>query len=162
MNRGGHRPLKNVLKHWKGAPTSLGAWTCIHVPKPPHAQHVSISIAVPARVRVDILRDLQRLETGSMSQVFQGNNLRYLFTETPSSLQQTYLRMSCSSLSSFNGSNPLPTITTRHSPSTAATRVPRLVSSQPQPRLWVSSCPHRMDVALRSTRRTHWRQRTAC
>ena len=48
--------------------------------------------------------EIRNVETGSMSQVIQGNNLRCLFTDTPPSLQQAYPRMSRSSLSSYNGS----------------------------------------------------------
>ena len=47
--------------------------------------------------------EIRNVETGSMSQVIQGNNLRCLFTDTPPSLQQAYPRMSRSSLSSYNG-----------------------------------------------------------
>ncbi|KAH9000096.1 CNH-domain-containing protein [Lactarius akahatsu] len=49
--------------------------------------------------------EIRNVETGSMSQVIQGNNLRCLFTDTPPSLQQAYTRMSRSSLSSYNGSS---------------------------------------------------------
>jgi hypothetical protein len=47
--------------------------------------------------------EIRNVETGSMSQVIQGNNLRCLFTDTPPSLQQAYPRMSRSSLTSYNG-----------------------------------------------------------
>ena len=47
--------------------------------------------------------EIRNVETGSMSQVIQGNNLRRLFTDTPPSLQQAYPLMSRSSLSSYNG-----------------------------------------------------------
>ena len=47
--------------------------------------------------------EILNVETGSMSQVIQGNNLRCLFTDTPPSLQQAYLRISRSSLSSYSG-----------------------------------------------------------
>ena len=50
--------------------------------------------------------EIRNVETGSMSQVIQGNNLRCLFPDTPPSLQQAYPRMSRSSLSSYNNGNP--------------------------------------------------------
>jgi hypothetical protein len=50
--------------------------------------------------------EIRNVETGSMSQVIQGNNLRCLSTDTLPSLQQAYPRMSRSSLSgsSYDGS----------------------------------------------------------
>ena len=47
--------------------------------------------------------EIRNVETDSMSQVIQGNNLRCLFTDTPPLLQHVYPRMSRSSLSSYNG-----------------------------------------------------------
>ena len=56
--------------------------------------------------------EIRNVETGSMSQVIQGNNLLCLFTDTPASLQQAYPRMSRSSLSSYrrgsSGGSPGP------------------------------------------------------
>ena len=50
--------------------------------------------------------EIRNVETGSMSQVIQGNNLRCLYTDTPPSLQQAYpTRMSRSSLSSSYNSH---------------------------------------------------------
>jgi RHO1 GDP-GTP exchange protein 1/2 len=44
--------------------------------------------------------EIRNVETGSMSQVIQGNNLRCLYTDAPTSLQQPYPRHSQSSFSS--------------------------------------------------------------
>jgi hypothetical protein len=49
--------------------------------------------------------EIRNVETGSMSQVIQGNNLRCLYTDAPSSLQQAYSRHSQSSFSSYSPSN---------------------------------------------------------
>ncbi|KAF8268770.1 CNH domain-containing protein [Lactarius quietus] len=86
INRGGRRSRKNFLVHWEGAPTSFAF------------QYPYVLAFEPTFV------EIRNVETGSMSQVIQGNNLRCLFTDTPPSLQQAYPRMSRSSLSSYNGS----------------------------------------------------------
>ena len=53
--------------------------------------------------------EIRNVETDSMIQVIQGNNLLCLFTDTPPLLQHVYPRMSRSSLSSYNGgSSPGP------------------------------------------------------
>jgi hypothetical protein len=44
--------------------------------------------------------EIRNVETGSMSQVIQGNNLRCLYTDAPTSLQQAHPRHSQSSFSS--------------------------------------------------------------
>ena len=59
--------------------------------------------------------EIRNVETGSMSQVIQGNNLRCLFTDTPPSLQQAYTRMSRSSLSSYNNGSVSGSSFTSHS-----------------------------------------------
>lgn len=46
--------------------------------------------------------EIRNVETGSMSQVIQGNNLRCLYTEAPTSLQQAHPRHSQSSFSSHS------------------------------------------------------------
>ncbi|KAN0129875.1 CNH domain containing protein, partial [Lactarius tabidus] len=88
INRGGRRSRKNFLVHWEGAPTSFAF------------QYPYVLAFKPTFV------EIRNVETGSISQVIQGNNLRCLFTDTPPSLQQAYPRMSRSSLSgsSYNGS----------------------------------------------------------
>ena len=55
--------------------------------------------------------EIRNVETGSMSQVIQGNNLRCLYTDAPTSLQQAHPRHSQSSFSSqsmsgFNAQYP--------------------------------------------------------
>ena len=47
--------------------------------------------------------EIRNVETGSMSQVIQGNNLRCLFADTPPSMRRS--RTSQSSFSSHNGSS---------------------------------------------------------
>jgi len=46
--------------------------------------------------------EIRNVETGSMSQVIQGNNLRCLYTDAPTSLQQAHPRHSQSSFSSHS------------------------------------------------------------
>jgi hypothetical protein len=46
--------------------------------------------------------EIRNVETGAMSQVVQGNNLRCLYTDAPASLQHAYSRHSHSSFSSYN------------------------------------------------------------
>ena len=46
--------------------------------------------------------EIRNVETGSMSQVIQGNNIRCLYTEAPTSLQQANPRQSQSSFSSHS------------------------------------------------------------
>ncbi|KAH9042293.1 CNH-domain-containing protein [Lactarius hengduanensis] len=87
INRGGRRSRKHFLVSWEGAPTSFAF------------QYPYVLAFEPTFV------EIRNVETGSMSQVIQGNNLRCLFTDTPPSLQQAYTRMSRSSLSSYNGSS---------------------------------------------------------
>lgn len=87
INRGGRRSRKNFLVYWEGSPTSFAF------------QYPYVLAFEPTFV------EIRNVETGSMSQVVQGNNLRCLFTDTPPSPQQAYQRMSRSSLSSYNGSS---------------------------------------------------------
>ncbi|KAH9072338.1 CNH-domain-containing protein [Lactarius deliciosus] len=87
INRGGRRSRKHFLVSWEGAPTSFAF------------QYPYVLAFEPTFV------EIRNVETGSMSQVIQGNNLRCLFTDSPPSLQQAYTRMSRSSLSSYNGSS---------------------------------------------------------
>lgn len=47
--------------------------------------------------------EIRNVETGAMSQVIQGNNLRCLYTDAPTSLPLAHLRHSQSSFSSFSG-----------------------------------------------------------
>jgi RHO1 GDP-GTP exchange protein 1/2 len=48
--------------------------------------------------------EIRNVETGAMSQVIQGNNLRCLYTDAPASLQHAYSRHSHGSFSSYSTS----------------------------------------------------------
>jgi len=48
--------------------------------------------------------EIRNVETGAMSQVIQGNNLRCLYTDAPASLQHAYSRHSQGSFSSYSTS----------------------------------------------------------
>ena len=48
--------------------------------------------------------EIRNVETGAMSQVIQGNNLRCLYTDAPASLQHAYSRQSRGSFSSYTAS----------------------------------------------------------
>ncbi|KAF8493205.1 CNH-domain-containing protein [Russula emetica] len=82
INRGGRRSRKNFLVYWEGSPTSFAF------------QYPYVLAFEPTFV------EIRNVETGSMSQVIQGNNLRCLYTEAPTSLQQAHPRHSQSSFSS--------------------------------------------------------------
>ncbi|KAI0251796.1 RhoGEF Rgf2 [Lactifluus subvellereus] len=84
IDRGGRRSRRNFLVHWEGSPTSFAF------------QYPYVLAFEPTFV------EIRNVETGSMSQVIQGNNLRCLFADTPPSMRRS--RTSQSSFSSHNGS----------------------------------------------------------
>ncbi|KAI0306077.1 CNH domain-containing protein [Multifurca ochricompacta] len=87
INRGGRRSRKNFLVYWEGAPTSFAF------------QYPYVLAFEPTFV------EIRNVETGLISQVIQGNNLRCLFNDMPPSMQQTHPRTSQSSFSSYSGSS---------------------------------------------------------
>ncbi|KAF8817443.1 CNH-domain-containing protein [Phlegmacium glaucopus] len=71
VNKNGRRSRKEFMVHWEGMPTGF-------------ALHEPYVIAVePSFVEV------RHIETGLMSQVIQGSNLRLLFADTPPSVTHT-------------------------------------------------------------------------
>ncbi|KAH9930289.1 CNH domain-containing protein [Fomitopsis serialis] len=67
VNRTGWRSRKDFMVHWKGCPTGFA----LHYPY--------VLAFEPTFV------EIRHVETGVMSQIVQGNNLRLLFADTPSS-----------------------------------------------------------------------------
>ncbi|KAI9510515.1 CNH domain-containing protein [Russula earlei] len=94
INRGGRRSRKNFLVYWEGSPTSFAF------------QYPYVLAFEPTFV------EIRNVETASMSQVIQGNNLRCLYTDAP--ISQSHQRQSQSSFSSFTrngfayGTSPYP------------------------------------------------------
>jgi len=86
IDRGGRRSRRNFLVHWEGSPTSFAF------------EYPYVLAFEPTFV------EIRNVETGAISQVIQGNNLRCLFTDTPPSMQRSHPRTSQSSFSSYNGS----------------------------------------------------------
>ncbi|KAI0060701.1 CNH-domain-containing protein [Artomyces pyxidatus] len=86
INRTGHRSRKDFMVFWEGTPTAFAL------------QYPYVLAFEPTFV------EIRNVETGSMSQVIQGNNLRCLFTDTPLSTQ-SQSRMSHGSFSSTHSIN---------------------------------------------------------
>ena len=92
INRHGRRSWKNFLVQWEVAPTSFGEFSPTFPCNSSHA--IPSAFQYPYILAFEpIFVEIRNVETGSMSQVIQGNNLRCLFTDTPPSLQQAYPRM---------------------------------------------------------------------
>ncbi|KAI0272327.1 CNH domain-containing protein [Gloeopeniophorella convolvens] len=87
INRGGRRSRKNFMVYWEGTPTSFAF------------QYPYVLAFEPTFV------EIRNVETGAMSQVLQGNNLRCLFADTPPAATHAHAhpRTSQGSFSSFQG-----------------------------------------------------------
>jgi len=72
------------MVYWEGSPTGFGRYLYIYQP-------VTITYASPALHYPYVLAfeptfvEIRHVETGSMAQIIQGNNLRLLFADTPPS-----------------------------------------------------------------------------
>jgi hypothetical protein len=97
INRSGRRSRKIFLVHWEGAPTSFGE-SHLHSRTQLASFACALAYQYPCVLAFQpTFVGIRNVETGSMSQVIPGNNLRCLFNDTPSSLQQAHPRMSHSS-----------------------------------------------------------------
>ena len=92
INRDERRSWKNFLVQWEAAPMSFGEFRPTLPCNSSHARPLAFQNPYVLAFE-PIFVEIRNVETGSMSQVIQGNNLRYLFTDTPPSLQQAYPRM---------------------------------------------------------------------
>ncbi|KAI0042292.1 CNH-domain-containing protein [Auriscalpium vulgare] len=81
IDRSGHRSRKDFMVYWEGTPTGFAL------------QYPYVLAFEPTFV------EIRNVETGSMSQIIQGNNLRCLFTDIPPSASQSQ-RVSHGSFSS--------------------------------------------------------------
>ncbi|TFY73666.1 hypothetical protein EWM64_g10346 [Hericium alpestre] len=90
INRNGWRSRREFMVHWEGSPTGFA----LHYPY--------VLAFEPTFV------EIRNVETGSMSQVIQGNNLRCLFTDTPPSSLHHGGRQSMQSMHGAYGMPPYP------------------------------------------------------
>ena len=82
IDRGGRRSRKNFLVYWEGAPTSFGEF-CFTFARVTQLTSCTIAFQYPYVLAFEpTFVEIRNVETGSMSQVIQGNNLRCLFTDT--------------------------------------------------------------------------------
>ena len=116
INRGGRGSRKNFLVRCEGAPTRFGESTRVYLLHSVPSCAATLAFQYPYVLAFEpTFVEIRNVETGSMSQVIQGNNLCCLSTDTPPSLRQAYTRMPRSSLLSYNNGSPGGSSFTLHS-----------------------------------------------
>ncbi|KAI0035358.1 CNH-domain-containing protein [Vararia minispora EC-137] len=85
INRSGWRSRKDFMVHWEGSPTAF-------------ALHYPYVLAFEPQ-----FVEIRSVETGSMTQVIQGNNLRCLFTDVPPSPSSIPRGYSQASINGYGG-----------------------------------------------------------
>ena len=95
INRNGWRSRRDFMVHWEGAPTRFGKQTPLPLPPTPLFARVraraltrrvcgSTALQYPFVLAFEpTFVEIRNVETGAMSQIIQGNNLRCLFADTP-------------------------------------------------------------------------------
>lgn len=88
VNKNGQRSRKDFIIYWEGLPTGFGAFHVTSV----SCGELICSLSFPALMEPYVLAfepsfvEIRNIETGLMSQVIQGNNLRLLFADNPPSV----------------------------------------------------------------------------
>jgi len=85
VNKNGRRSRKEFMVHWEGTPQGFGL--SLGSLRLPVSDFVVIALHEPYVLAFEpSFVEIRHIETGLMSQVIQGSNLRLLFADTPPSV----------------------------------------------------------------------------
>jgi hypothetical protein len=83
------------MVHWEGSPTGFGERRSVTAARPLLTPQCAIALHEPYVLAFEpSFVEIRHIETGLMSQVIQGTNLRLLFADTPPSVTNTGSSMS--------------------------------------------------------------------
>ena len=89
VNKNGWRSRKEFMVFWEGSPTGFGEMPC-HCSSGHHSYNAVLALHYPYVLAFEpTFVEIRHVETGLMSQVIQGNNLRLIFADTPPSTTNT-------------------------------------------------------------------------
>jgi hypothetical protein len=89
VNKNGWRSRKDFMVHWEGSPTGFGE-SIIDSTSEGVTLMTLVALHYPYVLAFEpTFVEIRHVETGFMSQVIQGNNLRLLFADTPPSTTNT-------------------------------------------------------------------------
>src|ERR1700723_887533 len=88
VNKTGWRSRKDFMVHWEGSPTGFGEIQFLYRVKPGSSDTLALHYPYVLAFEPTFV-EIRHVETGLMSQVIQGNNLRLLFADTPPSATNT-------------------------------------------------------------------------